>query len=77
MANNETGDRYVIFSAVDLLGNNLSKIEKSRWQITGATKLSGAFGVADLDGNGSAEEGFALIEDFWGSGIKISFTKND
>jgi Ca2+-binding RTX toxin-like protein len=69
LANNETGDRYVIFSAVDLLGNNLSNIEKSRWQITGATKLSGAFGVADLDGNGSAEEGFALIEDFWGSGI--------
>lgn len=60
---------FVTLSAADLLGNNLSDIEKSRWQITGATKLSGAFGVADLDGNGSTEEGFALIENFWGSGI--------
>lgn len=60
---------FVTLSAADLLGSNLSDIEKSRWQITGATKLSGAFGVADLDGNGSTEEGFALIENFWESGI--------
>jgi Ca2+-binding RTX toxin-like protein len=64
-----TDPRGTFFAAADVLSNNFSDEEKSRWQITGATKLSGAFGTVDIDGDGDTEEAFLFLEDVWGSGI--------
>jgi Ca2+-binding RTX toxin-like protein len=65
---NPDKNHFVALSGADFLGGSIDAIEKSRWQITAAKKLSGSFGTADMDGNGTQEEAFLFMRDLWGTG---------
>lgn len=68
LTRNPVKNHFVALSGEDFLGGSMDAIEKSRWQITAAKKLSGSFGAADIDGNGVQEEAFLFMENLWNTG---------